>query len=623
MKKRKLCAALALTGIMICFARANAVNDRESLLGTLKHGHPRLISLKSDEARVLELIRTNPEAKALYLRVKAQADGLLSEPETDFTAADYRDNIVRTKVLLGKMRECLDRVYTLLTIYRLDHDSRYLERAKRELMNVAALKDWNRMHFLDTAEITHAFAIGYDWMYNDLSEQERSILRKAMIEKGLKQGLSAYRADGKVPWGYWVHARHNWNQVCNGGMVLGALAIADEDPKLAEEILEHALKSIRLPMAEFAPDGAWAEGPAYWSYATQYNVFLLAGLKSALGTDLGLAATPGFSRTGMFPIYYTGPLGLTFNYADAGDKSQPDEQMFWLAREYDQPVFAWHEKQYLDRIKAVGLWWLDTRWDSPAELPLDAYFRGAELAFLRSAWQEPDALFVGFKGGDNHANHSHLDLGSFVFDALGVRWAVDLGKDSYKLPLYFDTYLGSRWRYYRLRTESHNTLLIDGNNQGRKAKAAIIKFHSSPDRAIVITDLTEAYGQKAKSVKRGLAMVDRSRVIVQDEIETRSPARIGWGFLTGAEITLKGQSAVLAQKNANLLVRIVEPPEAAFKVVSAFRPPPENPNEGINNLTVQLPKKVSHARIVVELIPYRGLLQAPAPKPVVPLAEWK
>jgi len=33
------------------------------------------------------------------------------------------------------------------------------------------------------------------------------------------------------------------------------------------------------------------------------------------------------------------------------------------------------------------------------------------------------AAFVGFKGGDNAASHAHLDLGEFVYDAGGVRWA--------------------------------------------------------------------------------------------------------------------------------------------------------------------------------------------------------
>ena len=56
-----------------------------------------------------------------------------------------------------------------------------------------------------------------------------------------------------------------------------------------------------------------------------------------------------------------------------------------------------------------------------AALPLGRYFRDAEVVSMRSDWGDKDQIFVGFKAGDNKANHSHLDLGSFVMDALGTR----------------------------------------------------------------------------------------------------------------------------------------------------------------------------------------------------------
>ena len=75
--------------------------------------------------------------------------------------------------------------------------------------------DWNPRHFLDTAEMTHAFAIGYDWGYDAWSPEQRSRLRKAIVEMGFQPALKLYR-----PGTGWTKARHNWNQVCNGGMTL-------------------------------------------------------------------------------------------------------------------------------------------------------------------------------------------------------------------------------------------------------------------------------------------------------------------------------------------------------------------------------------------------------------------
>ena len=41
-------------------------------------------------------------------------------------------------------------------------------------------------------------------------------------------------------------------------------------------------------------DGGWDEGPGYWAYATQYNIFYLSALQTALGTDFGFDKQPGF-----------------------------------------------------------------------------------------------------------------------------------------------------------------------------------------------------------------------------------------------------------------------------------------------------------------------------------------
>jgi len=84
-----------------------------------------------------------------------------------------------------------------------------------------------------------------------------------MVTKGLQPALEVYRQKG-----WWSQARHNWNQVCNGGIGIAALALLDELPDLCGEVLNHAVYSIQLPMQEFAPDGAWGEGPGYWNYAT-------------------------------------------------------------------------------------------------------------------------------------------------------------------------------------------------------------------------------------------------------------------------------------------------------------------------------------------------------------------
>ena len=424
---------------------------------------------------------------------------------------------------------------------------------------------------------------------------------------------------------------HNWNQVCNGGIGMGALALADVEPDLAGETLHGALESIQLAMAEFAPDGAWQEGPGYWNYATLYNVVFLAGLQTALGTDFGLSQIGQFPQTGLFPIYLTGPLGRTFNYADGGDHSIFASQMFWLARQFKQPVFAWYERQTTSP-SALDLLWYDPAGTSPkaAGLPLDKRFRGAEVAVLRSDWESPQALFVGFKAGDNKANHSHLDLGSFVFDAAGVRWAVDLGADDYNLPGYFG---GQRWNYYRLRAEGQNTLVINpghGPDQDPAANTQIPRFESTPGRSFAIADLTPAYAKQARRVWRGIALLNREQLLVQDEIQAAEPVELWWFMHTPASVRIgdHGRTATLQQVGAQLHAEILSPPGATFQIMEAQpletspHPDRQAKNERIRKLAIHL-TGVTNSQLSVLLVPKpskdTGTAQAPK---LAALSEW-
>jgi len=597
---------LLLLGMLLSADKPYAVDvpPESEILKTLRAERPRLIATAQDTARIKKLIADDPRAAEIYQQVKRNADRYLTAQ-----AVQYR--IIGPR-LLSESRKCLEHVYTLATAYRLEGDRRYLDRAAKEMLTAASFKDWNPSHFLDTAEMTHALAIGYDWLYKDLDAQQRETIRRAIVEKGLREAEKVYR---KQQW--WSRTRHNWNQVCNGGITIGALAVAEQEPDLARYIVHQAVQSVQLAMREFAPDGACVEGPGYWNYATSYNVYMLAALETALGTDFGLSGFPGFSVTGDFRIHFVGPTKQTFNFADAGSSAGRAAQMFWLARKFNQPLYAWHEREYIGGISPLHLWWFDGRGQplGKAGFPTDRWFRYADVVFMRSSWDDPQAVFVGFKGGDNKVNHSHLELGTFVLDALGQRWAVDLGSDDYNMPAYFGN---KRWTYYRLATIGQNTLVIDGQNQDPKAVAPVIAFASQPNRAHAVVDLSAAYAKQLSRALRGMALLDRKHVLVQDELEGITGKELWWQMHTRAKIELKGNQALLTQDKQQLWARILEPAEAVFGIESAAAPPPQNPNTGVQKLVVKLPSK-SPMRLAVLLSPDRLPEKLPA---VEPLSKW-
>jgi hypothetical protein len=602
---------------LLAFALGVAVWAPQDWVAKVRKEHPRLLATTADFERLRQLVQTDEQAREFYQRLKSQADRICQELPSRYEIPDGLR-------LLATSRRVLLRVYTLALLYRLDGDRRYLERAWRELEAAANFPDWNPRHFLDTAEMAHAFAIGYDWLFSDWTDEQRRILREAMVTKGLQPALGVYREKR-----WWSTARHNWNQVCNGGIGMAALALLDELPDLCGEILNHALQSLQIPMREFAPDGAWGEGPGYWNYATSYNCVFLAALETAVGTDLGLSQMDGFAETGLFPIYITGPTGRTFNFADGGDGTLRAPQMFWLARKFNRPVYAWYARSTASPHPLDLLWFDKQGNDAQAEgLPLDKYFRRVEVVTMRTAWNDRNALFVGFKAGDNKFNHSHLDIGTFVLDAMGHRWALDLGADNYNLPGFFGA---QRWTYYRLRAEGHNTLVINPSqepDQDPRAEAKIVRFVSQPDRAFAIADLTSAYAKHgAEKVMRGI-LLDRQRreVIVQDEVTLKQAGDVWWFMHTPAQVQLSedGKTATLTQGTATLRAVLLSPKDARFAVMDA-KPLPtspnplgQNPNNGIRKLAVHLSQTASMQLIV--LLSLQREVQSP--QALKPLMAW-
>jgi hypothetical protein len=579
-----------------------AIPSSDQIVARVRVGHPRLLANSNDFVQLRQRVASDGQLKTWLTEIRMRGEKLLGEEPAKYEIPDGLR-------LLATSRRVLYRTQTLGLLHRLDGDVKWRDRLWKELDAAASFPDWNPKHFLDTAEMTHAFAIAYDWLYDGWTPQQRAVLRTAMVEKGIKLANKIHREKRS-----WATARHNWNQVCNGGIGMGALALADEEPKLAGEFLESGLKSIQLAMAEFAPDGAWAEGPGYWDYATTYNVVFLAGLQSALGTDFGLSKMEGFSEAGMFPLYLTGPLNRTFNYADGGDGAVRAAQLFWMAKEFKRPAYARYERRLASPEPLDLVWYDSTLANDPSgeALPLEKYFRGAEVVTMRSAWNDPNALFVGFKAGDNKANHSHLDLGSFVFDALGKRWAIDMGADDYNLPAYFGN---KRWTYYRSRAEGQNALVINpgaGPDQDAKAASKIVRFEKRGETPLAIADLTAAYGKHAQRVERGIALLNRERLLIKDEVKSEHGADVWWFMHTPAEIEISsdGRIATLKQGEARLQAAILSPSEARFEsraaepLPSSPHPEKQNLNRGIRKLTIHI-GDARELRLDVLLTPIR------------------
>ncbi len=575
-------------------------------LATLRKDHPRLLLSDDDLERLRTTIHDHPPAHHLYTELAREADRLLTVAPLDYRSFGSR--------LSATPAHAIDRIYTLALLYRLDRKRQYLDRAVKELHSLAAFHDWNPVRFLDTAEITHAMAIGYDWLYSALSPDDRLVVRNAIFQKGLDPSIPIYERQLN-----WTTNHYYWNPVCNGGVTLGALAVAEDDMQKCEAIVRFAVDSLPRALSTYGPDGGWPEGETYWNYATRYVALMLGGLESAVGTDFGLGGGPNgglpgnkhLEHAGRFRVYTTGPTSRVFNFGDAAEDDGSAPEMFWLAKRFSQPPFAWLEARRIERTghyDPLDLVWYERDQRPPLgpAWPLDAVFPTLGVATFRSNWEDPDALFLAAAARDNKAPHAHLDLGSFIFEAGGVRWALDLGPDDYG-P-------GTRphFSYYRTRTESHNTLMIDGENQDARAEGRITRHESTPDLAWVQFDLSHAYPGRIKTMQRRIGLGQRQAVLIQDSLRAEQPVEAVWGMITEAEVSLAGQRAELRKDNWIVAAEILTPRHALFDVESTHSQPPQNPNTGTRKLIVRLGEKVTELELNIVLTPYK--VGQPKPK---------
>lgn len=627
--KKKLFSHLGflVLGVLVAVCSCRKVIDEEKefvphfsgILKTLHVDHPRLLLDDDRLKRLKELSKSDHQLSLYVSKILSKADTEIPKPPIEHILIGPR--------LLDKSREALRRIYNLSFAYRWTRNEKYLTAAVSNMRTVCSFSDWNPSHFLDVAEMTHAVAIGYDWLYNYMDTTSREFIRDGLIRLGLEEGRKAYFTS--YPYNWWRMVDHNWNQVCNGSLLIGALAVAETDSAYALTMVPKSIEYLHNALTSYGPDGVWPEGPGYWSYATSYTAYALSALETALGSTFGLSEYDGMSETGYFPIFTAGPTGYLLNYADAGERSKlnaPSELM-WLANVYSNSGFSDFVENQL-AIRTPDVW--DVIWYRPFastifSLKTDVFLDGkVSLYCSRSEWNNENALFIGIKAGYNQANHAHLDIGSFEFDALGERWVRDLGSDDYNLPGYFSSgTTAKRWDYYRISSFSHNVPVLGRTNQNIYAASHFLKTAVGVAEPFGIIDFTEAYKDFASSAKRGVRVIDGKRsVIIQDEFSLSRTCDVMSGITTDASISLlTSQKARLSLNGKTLTARILYPLNAVFTIGSAEQLAPQKTNTGVKRLEVVLTAQTGQVSLVVMLSPDWSGESTYLPH-LLPLSEW-
>lgn len=556
-----LCWTLLLA---VLFLACQKDKDTSLGLGVEELDHPVLLLQKGEEEQIRTLLDTEPTWEEMHFAILRKCNYFLGQPLLQRKLIGRR--------LLSVSRECIRRVFYLSYAYRMTGQDQFLERAEAEMLEVAAFADWNPTHFLDVAEMTIGMAIGYDWLYHELPESSRQAIRQAIAKKGLEPSFDSQNNS-------FVWSTNNWNQVCNTGMTFGALAIADVYPDLAKKVIDRAKESIKLPMEVFKPDGAYPEGYAYWGYGTTMNVLFLQLMEEAFGTDEGLAELPGFLQTAEFLQHMLGVSQQCYNWGDCSLGGSLKPAMFWFAQKTNDPSLLWMENKFLQTsnfdqftwqrlLPMVLIWAKDIPLSSIAEPNRKVWIgQGPNpVALMRTSWSDPDAIYLGFKAGSPSVNHGQMDVGSFIMEADGVRWAADFGKQDYEsleskgIKVFGRTQDAQRWSIFRYNNLAHNTLTIDHAHQRVDGYGKIDRYSDDPAFSFAISDITGVYQGQVQQATRGVGILDEQYVIVQDEIETMNQVtHIRWTMMTTAEVVLTERGATLTAEGKRLKLQVNGP----------------------------------------------------------------
>src|SRR5688500_2649075 len=618
---------LLIMACVLCAGTAAAAADPPAhadqiAASTTMRPHPRLLVPAAQIASVRQRIEADPLLRRVYESEKRAADALLGEPELPYEKQGLR--------LLAVSREALARVTRLAMLHRIAPDPRYVAKAKAELLAVANFPDWNPSHFLDTAEMAAAVAIGYDWLYDELDEPTRETLRRAIVEKALKPSFVETGGNPKHLW--WVTGDNNWNQVCHGGLTLAALAMWEHDAELSAKTVRRAVELVpRCAMKVYAPDGDYPEGPGYWEYGTMYNVLLVEALRSALGSDFGIAAAPGFEQTAVYQNQVTGPTTRWFNYADCGPwGGQPNPYLSWFAREYRRPDYALFERRRLEAALkrgtmrermtgALTLVWFDPAPVEPDAVRMPLSWTGRSknpVAAHRSSWTDERATYLAVKGGRPGVTHGQQDVGTFVFEADFVRWVCDLGREDYHriesrgMKLWDMSQDSDRWKIFRQQAAAHSVVTIDGRPQDVNGFAPVVSHVADGGKPNTTIDLTAVHTTPVKRHHRNVALVGNRRVgLIHDELDGLAPADVvEWAMVTDADVTVDGNTATLTRDGKRLTVKVDSPNQPALVVADVSAPPNEwdSPTPRAKKLIVKLTPDASGAARVTVLLTRDG-----------------
>jgi len=459
--------------------------------------------------------------------------------------------------------------------YLLTDEPNYLAAAEQWMSKVCSYPHWHYNWSLGAGECIFGVSVGYDWLYDDLTEPNKTDIRNKLIEVA---------TDMNEPWGLQQCDRYlsNHCHVEHSGLGAAGFVLYDEVPE-AMGWIRRADLIFQASFRAGSQGGSSTSGHQYWGYSMESLLCFTEAAKDLMDTDY-YSGNNWLKNSANFIIFSTIPdfdmLQRHPGYSDCvmsfGDSHRdyrshgPVHFLNLLASRYDNGFAQWLADRMFEegigitdehdfRAWANLLWYDEDVQPVPiANLSTFRHFDDIGWVTSRSGWDE-DAVMVGFKCSPMHGHklqpyydwqiddgwpswpyyhyvvdgHCHPDVDSFQIYAYGKWLVTEPG------------YIKPKW------TKDHSTILAGGVGQlgeggtwfnrvavmDAKAKSSIIKAESTTDYDYIIGDAENIYRDpNLTKFLRHFVYIKPDIVLVVDELEaSTAPDYFEWRLRTTHE----------------------------------------------------------------------------------------
>ncbi len=531
--------------------------------------HPSLF-FTLEEIATLKTLKTAPSHQALYNNIKPWADARWPEISPANPSGDW--SAFRAKI--DYMRAYIE---NMAFMYYMTGDAKYLNAGKSWLLNVLNWSTWSDGDERLMSIMAQITAFGYDAFYNNLTIEESTNIRNAMITNigtiyDAKKNVYSLTGPRDSP---------NTMSRLMGGLGMAGLALRNEWSG-AQTWINFAVTYGNLALQTIGQDGEGREGIGYMSSALREIVPFANSLLRITGQDL--FATSHLSEVPYFYIYFNyNKFALQLedafwneSYLFDGYRVQLSE-LYLLSSKYNNGYGQWFADKYAAQYRMSSYLWKspDLVAIPPSSgLPLTKRFRTYGYVVFRDSWADDALLFI-FKSGTG-LGHSHESQNEFGIYYKGYPITAGPG------------YIGGDSTD---PTWMHNCILVNGAGQVLEGYAGSdngelpplgvgsiksVDVHD-PYYRYLVGDASKAYTGLDKWL-RHVVFVEPNYFVMYDEMSASSPKQYDWLLHASANAYIGGTTPqhditinddlihLVGNFGQDLYVKIVEPVNFDFQI---------------------------------------------------------